>query len=151
MQLLASELNLIYKEYKDISNNNDRLSVNEAMQIMEELNKSNFVTKYKSPFNIDINEIYNKYDYSKITTLLSVIEIGNAPEIYSKSKKNTNSSSKFFWYHICNNKSTKCIFYKFPPVELRQLWLKVKKIKRLKDVVAIIENNEIFINENPLK
>ena len=151
MQLLASELNLIYKEYKDISNNNDRLSVNEAMQIMEELNKSNFVTKYKSPFNIDINEIFNKYDYSKITTLLSLIEIGNAPEIYSKSKKNTNSSSKFFWYQICKNKSTKCIFYKFPPVELKQLWLKVKKIKRLKDVVAIIENNEIFINENPLK
>ena len=96
MQLLASELNLIYKEYKDISNNNDRLSVNEAMQIMEELNKSNFVTKYKSPFNIDINEIYNKYDYSKITTLLSVIEIGNAPEIYSKSKNKEDPSRRCY-------------------------------------------------------
>lgn len=149
MQLLASELNLIYKEYENISS--DKLSVNEAMQIMEELNKTNLVSKYKSPFSIDINEIFNKYDYSKITTLLSVIEIGNAPEIYSKNKKNINSNSNFFWYEICKKKITKCIFYKVPPVELKQLWLKVKKIKKLKEIVHIIENNEIFINENPLK
>ena len=157
MKFRDTEIKLIYKEYENYTSNEieNKLSASEAMQIIEELNKNipSKKEKYKSPFNINITEILNKRNISKITTLLCIIEIGHSPYIYNNNNsiKNNNSTSKYFWHEISKKNQTKILFNEIPPFTLKKIWLKIKKINNISIIVQLLINNEQYINQCPLK